>query len=285
MDTLCDLPLCFSMIQLLTYNIHYWEGVDGATDLERTIDVIRSTGADIIGLNEVYHPAKLKGWDKPALEVMAERLGMHFVFGQAHTHPFAFNRPGRSFGNALLSRWPILASAAHHLTPNNGHAPRGMLEARILLPDGSRTLTVYVTHLDAESEEVRLTQTQALLSWTNRDRGRAHVLMGDFNAYNPADYPDAASLEALRSTVEGLGLKLYEPKVVNRLLKAGYVDAWRQVGEGAGPTCCNEPEPLFRIDFIFVSAPLAPDLRSCRRWQTDLARVASDHLPVLAELT
>jgi endonuclease/exonuclease/phosphatase family metal-dependent hydrolase len=272
------------MPRLLTYNIHYWEGVDGVTDLERTIAVLRASDADIIGLNEVYHPARLKGWDRPALEIMAERLGMGFVFGQAQTFPLAFNRPGRSFGNALLSRWPILASAAHHLTPSNGHAPRGLLETRILLPDGTRTLTVYVTHLDAESEEVRLTQTQALLSWTIRDRTRPHVLMGDFNAFNPADYADAASLDGLRRTVEGLGLSLYEPKVINRVLKAGYVDAWTQVGEGAGPTCCNRPDPLFRIDYIFVSEPLAPDLRSCRRWQGDPAGVASDHLPVLAEL-
>lgn len=272
------------MIRLLTYNIHYWEGVDGATDLERTIEVIRSTGADIVGLNEVYHPAKLKGWDKPALEIMAERLGMHFVFGQAQTFPFAFNRPGRSFGNALLSRWPILASAAHHLTPTNGHAPRGLLETRIALPVGDRTLTVYVTHLDAESEEVRLAQTQALLTWTIRDRGRPHALMGDFNAFNPADYADAASMEALRRTVAGLGLSLYEPKVLPRLLKAGYLDAWTQIGEGIGLTCCNKPDPLFRIDYVLLSEPLAPALRSCRRWQTDLARLASDHLPVLVEM-
>lgn len=271
------------MPNLLTYNIHYWEGVDGVTDLERTIEVIRAAGADIIGLNEVYHPAKLKGWDRPALEIMAARLGMHFVFGQAQTFPFAFNRPGRSFGNALLSRWPILASAAHHLNPVNGHAPRGLLEARILLPDEGRTLTVYVTHLDAESEEVRLAQTQALLSWTGRDRARPHVLMGDFNAYNPADY-DAAGLEALRRTVEGLGLNLYQPKTLPRLLKAGYVDAWTRVGDGAGPTCCNRPNPLFRVDYVFVSESLAPGLRRCRRWQDAPAPVASDHLPVLAEL-
>lgn len=271
-------------MKILTYNIHYWQGTDGVTDLERTIAVIRDSGADIVGLNEVYHPAKLKGWDQPALEIMATRLGMNFVFGQAQTFPLAFNRPGRSFGNALLSRWPILASAAHHLTPVSGSAPRGLLEARVLLPDAQRTLTVYVTHLDAESEDVRLTQTQALLSWTARDRGRPHVLMGDFNAYNPADYPDPASLDALRRTVEGLGLHLYEPKVLPRLLKAGYVDAWAQAGAGPGPTCCNQPDPLFRIDYIFISDPLAPALRSCRRWDADPAGVASDHLPVVVDL-
>jgi endonuclease/exonuclease/phosphatase family metal-dependent hydrolase len=271
-------------MRLLTYNIHYWEGTDGITDVERTLAVIAASGADIVGLNEVYHPARLQGLDQPALAYMAARLGMHFAFGQAQTFPLAFNRPGRSFGNAILSRWPILATAAHHLTPVEGHPPRGLLEARILLPDGQRTLTVYVTHLDAVSEDVRLIQTQALLSWTIRDRTRPHVLMGDFNAYNPADYPTAADQETLQRTVAGLGLSLYEPKVLPRLLKAGYTDAWSVCGQGPGATCCNRPEPLFRIDYVFVSPPLVAALRRCRRWDVEPAPVASDHLPVLVEL-
>ncbi|MCS7038283.1 MAG: endonuclease/exonuclease/phosphatase family protein [Anaerolineae bacterium] len=271
-------------MRLLTYNIHFWEGTDGVTDVERTLAVIAASGADIVGLNEVYHPSRFQGLDRPALEHMAARLGMHFAFGQAQTFPLAFNRPGRSFGNAILSRWPILASAAHHLTPVEGHPPRGLLEARILLPDGQRTLTVYVTHLDAESEDVRLIQTQSLLSWTGRDRARPHVLMGDFNAYSPADYPTPADLENLRRTVEALGLSLYEPQVVPRLLRAGYTDAWAVCGEGPGATCCNEPEPLFRIDYVFVSQPLVAALRRCRRWDAEPALVASDHLPVLVEL-
>ena len=39
-----------------------------------------------------------------------------------------------SYGNALLSRWPILAFAAHHLTPVVSYGQRGLLEARVLLP-------------------------------------------------------------------------------------------------------------------------------------------------------
>ena len=271
-------------MRLLTYNIHYWEGTDGVTDVERTLAVIQASGADIVGLNEVYHPAKLKGLDVPALEHMATRLGMHFIFGQAHTFTFAFNRPGRSFGNALLSRWPILASAAHHLTPVSGHEQRGMLEARILLPDGQRTLTVYVAHLDHADEVVRLTQAQAMLTWTGRDRNRAHVVMGDFNTYNPDDYATPERQAALRQTVEGVGLEVYEAKVLPRLLKAGYVDAWTLAGAGPAPTCCNEPDPLFRIDYVLVSQPLATSVRSCRRWDAAPASVASDHLPVLVEL-
>ncbi|MCO6453088.1 MAG: endonuclease/exonuclease/phosphatase family protein [Caldilineales bacterium] len=270
-------------MKILTYNIHYWEGSDGVSDVDRTIEVIAASGADIVGLNEVYHPTKAGELGQPALSYMAERLGMHFVYGQAQTFTLAFNRPGRSFGNALLSRWPILASAAHHLTAPSGFAPRGLLEARILLPN-QRTLTVYVTHLEAGDEDVRLTQTQALLTWASRDRAQPHVLMGDFNAFNPDDYADPEQFEAFRRTVEGLGLSLYEPQTIPRLLKAGYVDAWTTAGAGPSATCCNKPEPLFRIDYIFLSQALAPHLTACRRWDATPALLASDHLPVLAEL-
>ena len=96
--------------------------------------------------------------------------------------------------------------------------------------------------------------------------------------------PSPEGSDILRQRVETLGLQMYEARVLPRLLKSGYVDAWTQVGVGSPETCCNKPEPMFRIDYILVSAPLAPHLRSCRRWDTGNAFVASDHLPVLVEL-
>ncbi len=271
-------------MKLLTYNIHAWQGTDGAFDVDRVVQVIRDAGADIVGLNEVYHPAAIEGMDRPALAYMAEQLNMHFAFGQAHGFRFAFNRPGRSFGNALLSRWPILASAAHHLTPVAGGQQRGLLETRILLPD-QRPFTVYVTHLESGGDEtVRLAQAKSLLSWTVRDRNRPHVLMGDFNTINPADYPDEAGLEDLRGRAERMGLHLYEPLTLPHLLKSGYVDAWTEVGRGPAETWDAETHLLARIDYILVSKPLAPALVSCQRWDAPPAMTASDHLPVLAEL-
>ena len=70
----------------------------------------------------------------------------------------------------MLTRFPLLAHAGHHLTPIDGHEQRGLLEGRVLLPDGRRTLSVYVTHLDHLSEAARAVQLTALLQWTTRDR-------------------------------------------------------------------------------------------------------------------
>lgn len=271
-------------MNLLTYNVHYWEGSDGVTDVERVIEVIAASRADIIGLNEVFHPHLTAALGQPALVYMAERLGMHFAFGQAQAFSLAFHRPAQGFGNALLCRWPILAAAAHHLPAPAGHSPRGLLEARVLLPGAEQTLTLYVTHLDPRSEAVRLAQTQALLTWTARDRARPHVLMGDLNSYSTADWCGYDSEAALQAAVAAQGWDaLYPAQVLPRLDKAGYTDAWILAGAGQAATY-ETPDARFRIDYILLSRPLVPYLRLCRRIDAAPAALASDHYPLAATL-
>ena len=142
-------------IKIVTYNIHGWRTANGKPNLDGVTDVLRAIDADIIGLNEVYYPRVVQGDARPALEALAARLGMHFVFGPCLRWPAEKDMPADAYGNALLSRWPIIASSAHHLTAKEedkegvlaGREQRGLLEGRILLPEG-RTFTVYVTHLD-----------------------------------------------------------------------------------------------------------------------------------------
>ena len=149
-------------MRVLTYNIHGWKGTDGQIDVPRLARVIASSQADIVALNEVFHPLVPPGISRSALDLLAETLGMTVAFGVALTPNDAF-APLASYGNALLTRFPLLAHAGHHLTPIEGHEQRGLLEGRILLPDGRRTLSIYVTHLDHLSETARAEQLTALL--------------------------------------------------------------------------------------------------------------------------
>jgi endonuclease/exonuclease/phosphatase family metal-dependent hydrolase len=194
--------------------------------------------------------------------------------------------PADAYGNALLSRWPILADASHHLTPVAGHEQRGLLEARLQLPDHG-PLTVYVTHLDHKSEAVRLTQLAAVRTWTVRDRNRPHVVMGDFNAISAWDFAhNPAGLERLSQFVKGEHMVNRDgggPQVVAQMEKAGYVDAYRQIGAPGAQTFLPATDPPIRIDYIFVSAPLVPALRDCRIWPEAPGAEASDHRPVYAD--
>lgn len=266
-------------MRVLTYNIHGWRDAHGQCDVERLARIIQASQADIVALNEVFHPLTPPGERRPALDLLAEAVGMEAVFGVALTPQFAF-APLASYGNALLTRYPLLAHAGHHLTPVDGHEQRGLLEARVLL-DGRIPFSIYVTHLDHRSEAVRVRQLAAAFQWTGRDRARPHLFLGDFNALAPSDFAaDPAALDALRASADFGRLAEQGMEVVPRLLRRGYVDAQ------AASTAPTFPAdyPLMRIDYIWLSAPLAPALRWCQRWTTDETAVASDHLPVLAEI-
>lgn len=267
-------------MRVLTYNIHGWRDAQGRMDVARLATVVRSAQADIVGLNEVFHPLAPAGQARPALDLLADALGMAYAFGAALTPQRAFG-PQASYGNALLTRFPLLAHASHHLTPVDGHEQRGLLEARILLPGAKTPLSVYVTHLDHRSETVRLRQLAAILQWTLRDRERPHVLLGDFNALAPGDYETQPEALAALQASEPFGrLATEEFQVVPRLLQRGYSDAQ---AHSAAPTFPAD-DPQVRIDYIWVAPPLAPRVRWCQCWTTDETRVASDHLPVLAEI-
>lgn len=278
-------------MQVMTYNIHGWRTADGQPNFTAVERVIRDSAADIVGLNEVFHPRTVEGSQGlPALQALAQALGFSFVFGPCVRWPATDTLPDSSYGNALLSRWPIIASAAHHLTPIDGIEQRGLLEGRTLLPD-ERTFTVYVTHLDYTREENRLVQLRALRSWTVRDRSRPHVVMGDFNAIHPWDYAGredalaalAAQPISAHMAVGVDGSANGGPQVIAQMEKAGYVDAFTRFGSPGQSSFLLSAEPM-RIDYIFASQPLLPHLTGCRILAEMAAYDASDHVPVLAEM-
>lgn len=263
-------------MKLLTYNIHHWEGTDGRVDAARMAEVIRESGADVVALNEVFHPACQEPDGQPLLETMARSLSMAYVFGETVSfYPDAgFPAP---YGNALLTRYPILSAEAHLMVALPGREQRGFLRAA--LDTGEAVpLTLYVTHLDHRHEDARLAQIKSMLGLIARCGDHPHIILGDFNALTPSKdsrHPDMPKKSG-REVIWG-------GQVVTHLLQAGYVDAYAATGHGSAETWPTE-NPQARIDYAFLSPPLAARLRRCRRWETALAHVASDHFPVLLEL-
>jgi endonuclease/exonuclease/phosphatase family metal-dependent hydrolase len=269
-------------VKVLTYNIHGWRSPDpaGAFNLDALVEVIGDAQADLVGLNEVFHPRPADSG--PALAHLAARLGMAFAFGPTLTA--AESPTGIPYGNAVLSRWQLVAHAAHRLAAGPADAtcePRGLFEARLLSPAG-QPFTLYVLHLDHRSEAIRLAQWRAASAWLGRDRGRPHLLVGDFNALAACDFPTAdavAELQAWRAT-QGWPAAVFD--LVGQIEKAGYRDAFSAAGASAGATF-PAAAPHMRIDYIFVPSGAPGTLVRCRRWDHPRAPVASDHLPMLAE--
>lgn len=261
------------MIRLMTYNIHYWEGMDGRVDIARVTEVIEHAAPDIVGLNEVFHPYTAQGEDQPVLDQIADQLRMDFVFAAATYYRFGLREDGplTPYGNALLSRWPIRRAATTTLAADD-HAPRSLIAAEVETPSGP--LRVLITHLDYLSEAIRLKQMDEVLRYAQGE----HVLMGDFNTLVRGEYADFE--EVRRRAAEIDGTPIVASEVLPSLLARGYTDAFAQAGEGPALTW-SAAEPLMRIDYILLTPGLAPRLRVCRRVDEYMA---SDHMPVVAEL-
>lgn len=158
-------------MSLATFNIWHNQG-DWAARLPLIVEALRAQDADIIALEEVLQDPAVNLPNQA--QTLAEALGYRWVFSSAD----AETQP-RRYGNALLTRLPILARDWKKLEPLNDY--RTALRLRVDL--GGRPVDVVVTHLAWQDDAgpVRARQIADLLAWLPDDRTPL-VVMGDFNA-------------------------------------------------------------------------------------------------------
>jgi len=237
---------------VLIYNIHAGKDAAGRDNLSRVAEVVRSTGADLVLLQEVDRNTRRSGpADQPA--TLARLTGYAVAFGRT------IGFQGGDYGIALLSRWPILRDTLVHLTvaapPGRAAADReqrGVLLAVVDAPGGP--LAVLDTHLDAASEDLWRVQEIATVLRVARmaPAGMPLLLGGDFNAL-----PESPVHAALRG--------------------AGFRDAWTGCGEG-DPATFPAGVPVRRIDYLYLQGEVR--CRSARVLPGD----ASDHRALLVRL-
>jgi endonuclease/exonuclease/phosphatase family metal-dependent hydrolase len=229
-------------LRVMTYNIHQGIDADLGMNLEAIADAIAAENPDAVALNEVNRARATNGF-VDVLLLISRRAGLPYVFG--------LNYADGQYGNAVLSRYPVLEWDNTHYTHNTTEV-RGLLRVVVAAPGGP--ITFYATHLDhvGSPNNARAAQVaEALAVWNGAPRS---VLLGDLNAE-----PDKPELQAI--------------------YRAGFVDALAATGHGDVFTFWDPlPTPGRRIDFIFVT----PDLALGRVWVVQTR--ASDHLPVLAEV-
>jgi endonuclease/exonuclease/phosphatase family metal-dependent hydrolase len=173
-------------VRLVTYNTHHGVGDDGRHDLPRLATVLAAADADVICLQEVDRHFGPRSDNVDQALLLARALDMQLAWGPAIDEP----RPGGQrgeYGNALLSRLPILVSDVHRL-PGGGE-PRCALRTMIELDGGA--LWVTTTHLSRKSGD-RAAQAAAVadLHTAPMETG---IVVGDFNAA-----PDAPEFAVLR---------------------------------------------------------------------------------------
>jgi endonuclease/exonuclease/phosphatase family metal-dependent hydrolase len=252
---------------LMGYNI--LEGGTGRID--PLAEGIRQCAADVVVLPEAS--------DEESFGRLADRLKMD---GFRATNP---RDPAQAVG--LLTRFPLVDAMS--VAPLDRRLTRALVTATVRTPHGP--FTVVGAHLHARptpaDEAVRLAELPAVLEIAARleAAGAWYALVGDFNAHHPAQQIDPAN--ARPSTPErGAGHGAEIPRaLVRQILDAGLLDAHQVLHSPADfGTSFTTSHPAWRVDYIFLPARLQGALRRCVYPHLPIARYASDHYPVVAEL-
>lgn len=162
-------------LRLLSYNIHHGEGVDGVLDLQRIANVIRQANPDLVALQEVDRKvSRTQQQDQPA--ILAHETSMMVAFGSN------LKLQGGDYGNAILSRFPLLAQENLHLPSLHQGEQRGLLVTQIQLPDNRPTLWFLATHLDHRRDGAeRLASADRIIEFIQPKGNDIVVLAGDLN--------------------------------------------------------------------------------------------------------
>ncbi len=242
------------------------------------LEVVRRVGPDVLCLQEVW-----SNGDEDAASEIAEATGLHWV----RSEPVVFD--GESFGNAVLSRWPLERTADLVLPRADGEpGHRRAVAAAVATPWGS--WPVASTHLDhrfdasSTRERQAVALMQAALGWRGDPETDLPLVVGaDLNAV--ADSDEIRTLTGRRPGVDGIV----------------FSDVWEQVGDGPGhtwlgsnPYSADSAWPDRRLDYVLVSwprpKPVGNPISACvvadGPVDVDGTSVwASDHAAVVAELT
>lgn len=158
-------------LRVLAYNIHHGEGMDGVVDLERIAALILKLDPDVVTLQEVDSVvARTNGVDQ-AVE-LGRLTGYEPVFSEFMPYQ------GGGYGMAVLSRWPVDASASLRLP--DGPEPRTSLSVTVRSPRTGHRVRIVGVHF-YRSEVERLAQakmTEELL----KEGQLPTILAGDFNS-------------------------------------------------------------------------------------------------------
>ncbi len=165
-----------SKLTVVSYNIKHGVNMQGELKLEDTAKVLKAMKADVIALQEVDHDAKRSGKVNQT-EFLGKALKMHHVFGKA------MDFQGGGYGQAILSKYPILETKVYKL-PGDGE-PRIALEV-VVEPVKGQKISFVSVHLDYRSEEKRQPQIKFLLEALKSVKHPV-VLLGDFNARPKSD--------------------------------------------------------------------------------------------------
>lgn len=238
-------------LRILSWNIHRCVGLDRRFDPDRVVEVLRHHQADVILLQEVD-----RGVPRSRRLLLDHLLAKALEFPWSSWAEAHVLREG-AYGNATLSRFPIIKR--RHLDLTVGwHKRRNALYTRLQLPQGFGPLHLFNWHLGLSAGE-RAKQSQRLLhTGTLRDLRLVDrvILGGDSNDWRNLLYLNAGIQEA------------------------GF-HAWSEHGRRQAILTFPADAPIGALDKFFWRGPFFHEHLHVSK--LELARIASDHRPIIAE--
>ena len=231
-------------VRIVTYNIHRCRGIDRRTSPVRIAEVLRAIDADVVAMQEVIGAGP--GGAGHAEEIGAA-LGMGWVMNPVR------QLRGHLFGNVVMSRHPIVQHGHYDLSWRTCEA-RACQRADLDLGEG-RVLHVYNVHLGTAVLERRY-QAPRLASYVHDPRVKGpKIILGDFN-------------EWMRGLATRTLSSLFDSVDIHAHLKR------RRTYPGIFP--------VLHLDHIYYEGDV--EVRSVQLPRTRKALIASDHLPLVANL-
>ena len=239
-------------LRVLTYNIHRAIGVDRRFRPERIAGILRHHDADLVLLQEVDEGAP-RSRELDLAKELAEASGYPFY---AVGHNVSL-RKGR-YGNATLSRYPLLRERNIDLSVAESWIRRGCQHTSVQITQ-DRFLEVFNLHLGLSARE-RFKQVNLLARCHEFDGvgdGTPMLVGGDFNDWRSLLWPVFTDSMGFQCAMEGRN--------------------GRQHFLATYPSF----SPQGALDRLYYRGPI--QLSSIRRCRLQVSRVASDHLPMIAE--
>ncbi len=242
-------------VRVMTYNIHRAIGVDRRFRPDRIVRIAEHHAPDVLLLQEVDHGVP-RSRETDLGRDLAQALGFpYFVVG----HNVSLRR-GR-YGNATLSRYPILRERNIDLTIDS-RKRRGCQHTTIEMEKvrgHPHRMDVFNLHLGLSAQE-RARQIGLLVrskEFSELDPQEVSFVGGDFNDWRSLLHP-----------------------IFTEILQFGCATQRSHIYNGALRTYPSF-SPRGGLDRIYFRGPIrAINARTCR---LNLSRVASDHLPVIAD--
>lgn len=225
-------------LRIVTYNLHFFRDLyNTASNLKGVIEDIRAIDADILLLQEVvtleYHS------DRPAFDEALDTMGYQY----RHFDII----PGFREGNMIASKLPLTKKSSLSLGSN-----RILVQAEVELGGDQRIITLYCTHWEVKSDEIRMEQSQMLLERIKQNETQ-FIVGADFNA-------------------------MYDTKEFQNLLVSGLMGTSFDILGWDRPdyTCWSGND----IDWFLVSNTLRPHVIGSYAYHS----VNSDHLAIIMDL-